>query len=51
MTWTCPKCGKPNLMEQRTCNNCGTSRPAGLHHIPAMPGAVAHKQTNTTPKK
>ena len=33
MTWTCPKCKKPNLMEDYYCTRCGTSRPAGLHHI------------------
>ncbi len=33
MTWACPKCGKPNLMEQYYCNNCGTARPAHLHHF------------------
>ena len=33
MTWTCPKCGKPNLMEQTHCNNCGTSRPYNYHRV------------------
>ncbi len=32
MTWTCPKCGKPNLMSQTHCNRCGTSRPGNTYH-------------------
>ncbi len=30
MTWTCPYCGKPNLMSYSHCNRCGTSKPANL---------------------
>ena len=30
MTWTCPYCGKPNLMSHSHCNRCGTSKPANL---------------------
>lgn len=29
MTWTCKKCGWPNLMDMDHCHHCGTPRRNG----------------------
>ncbi len=50
--WTCPKCGRLNSPNWRTCDKCGFVRPALPHsHLRADRGARGAQQKITSPAR